>query len=224
MSIRENTMTLKPTFMLALCLTLTSGAWAQNQDVNDKKFCGSGFTEKLVPEAPLGCQMADSCKTHDICYGKCDPGGSKYGSDYCKKSEFSMHRMKEKIACDQKFYASIDQQNNGRWQCRALGGMYAAAVVIAGQGPFNGKPMPPSAMADLIETSQSSGEAINKFQSLAHLSQQGKLDLSQIRRDGSVLRVQPQPILLSTGMSNADLKKMLGADFKKQRGFIGSEK
>ena len=69
--------------------------------------CGSGFTEAFVPEQRFGCKMAQACKAHDICYGACDPGASKQGSDdYCKRSEFSAERVATKQACDTQFWST----------------------------------------------------------------------------------------------------------------------
>lgn len=149
--------------------------------------CGSGFTEVFVPEQMFGCDMAEACNAHDICYGKCSPGGSKEGSGYCKQSEFSAERVAAKQACDRQLFWDIAKTNGNKWQCRAIGGFYTAAVVMAGQGPFNGKPMSPQAMKSLIETSTTPEEATAKFNALALEAKAGHLDLSKLQREGVLI-------------------------------------
>lgn len=43
-------------------------------------YCGSGFTQYLVPDDVAGCSLSEACRLHDICYGRCDKDGDLYGS------------------------------------------------------------------------------------------------------------------------------------------------
>lgn len=174
----------KFTSLLALVLCCAGAA------AGDRKFCGSGWTENLVPDEIGGCKMAEACKVHDICYGKCDPGGSKYGSDYCKKSEFSLARIKAKMQCDKTFAADIKAANPGNGACSAIAAIYMKGVQIGGQGPFNGRPMSPQAVLDLATTSKSSDEAANKAGALFRLAGQGKVDLSTATAVDQALTIQ----------------------------------
>jgi hypothetical protein len=171
--------------------------------------CGSSFTEDFVPEQMFGCKMAEACKAHDICYGACDPGGSKHGTDYCKQNEFSGERVAAKQACDTQFFWAIAKTNGNKWQCRAVGVIYTAAVAIAGQGPFNGKPMPPQAMKALVETSATPEEAMSKFKALALEAKSKQLDLSQLQRKGKTITATE--LQANTAQNGATLQLQRGA-------------
>ncbi|MFM2075116.1 MAG: hypothetical protein RJB34_1421 [Pseudomonadota bacterium] len=168
-------------------------------------YCGSGLTESFVPEQMFGCKMSDACKAHDICYGACDPGGIKEGTDYCKQSEFSPERVAGKQACDTQLFWDISKANGNKWQCRALGGIYTTAVVIAGQGPFNGKPMPPQALKALVETSATPEEAQSKFKDLALQAKANQLDLSGLQRKGNTITV---PALQTSPAKNSAMLEL----------------
>lgn len=150
--------------------------------VNDRKHCGSKFTEPLVPEKLFGCEMAEACKKHDICYGKCDPGGKFFGTPYCQLSEFSLVRLQAKSACDHQLLSDIDKNNGGNWVCKGLGTIYASAVVIVGQGPFNGRKIPLETMTEMVLVSNGFDELKTRTTTLATLSQQGLVDLHQPSR------------------------------------------
>ncbi len=175
-------MNLVHTLLLATIGLMLSVATYAADPKGQQKYCGSGFTEKLVPEAPFGCQMSGACKAHDACYGKCDEGGELFGKPYCLQSEFSATRIKAKLACESKFYSDIDKSNEGRWSCKGLGALYVAAVGIGGQGPFNGRQIQLASMEDLILTSNSTAEIKLKTVSVISLSQKGLIDLQQMKR------------------------------------------
>lgn len=172
-----------------LCAALLVSPWATAQPLANENtqngHCGSGFTERFVPDQMFGCDMAQACKTHDVCYGVCGPHGSMRGSAYCKQSELSPERVATKNKCDDQFRSDISKINNGK--CDAIASIYTLAVRLFGQGPFNGKPMPPQAMRDLIETSSTPDEAVTKFKALATEAKAGKLDLSQLKRQGDAI-------------------------------------
>lgn len=169
-------------FVACLLATIAANNASAVDVLQDRKYCGSGFTEKLVPEAPFGCDMSEACKAHDACYSKCDPGGELHGKPYCLKSEFSIVRLRAKAACERQFYANIDRINNGKWACKGLGAVYVAAVAVAGQGPFNGRPMQHAGMEDLILTSNGIDELKTKTSTMASLSQRGLVNLQKPRR------------------------------------------
>jgi hypothetical protein len=180
--------------LLTVIFSFAISAFAQQTDAPEqKKYCGSGFTERLVPEAPFGCQMSNACKAHDMCYSKCDEGGTLFGQPYCTKSEFSSIRLEAKLACESDFYNNIARDNNGRWVCKGLGAVYVAAVAVAGQGPFNGLPMQRASIEDLIMTSNTIEEIKSKTTTISVLSQKGEIDLHQIRRVQD--RIEFSPIL-----------------------------
>jgi hypothetical protein len=188
-------------------LTFAVSVLAQPVQIEQRKYCGSGFTEKLVPEAPFGCQMAEACKAHDACYSKCDPGGDLYGKPYCTKSEFSTIRLKAKLACEATFYRNIDQANDGRWACKGLGAVYVAAVAVVGQGPFNGRRIQLASMEELILTSNGLEEIKLKTSTAAAWSQRGLVDLQQMKRVQDRIEFAP---LLKGGIivdPKLDLKK-----------------
>lgn len=194
-------------FLAIVLLTSAVSVWAQPVQIEQRKYCGSGFTEKLVPEAPFGCQMAEACKAHDACYSKCDPGGDLYGKPYCTKSEFSTIRLKAKLACEANFYKNIDQANDGRWVCKGLGALYVAAVAVVGQGPFNGRQIQLASMEDLILTSNSLEEIKLKTSTAATWSQKGLIDLQQMKRVQDRIEFAP---VLEDGIAigpKLDLKK-----------------
>jgi len=205
---------------LSLCVHALIPAQAQTGGVSaaDKDYCGSGFTEKWVPDQLFGCKMTNACQAHDVCYGKCDPGGSRYATPYCQKSEFSVPRFLAKMTCDGDFLSAIAEANKNQWQCNALAGIYTTAVVFGGQGPFNGRPISNESLKDLVETSVGPAEAIAKFTELAKLSQYNQIDLSRIQRKGSeleVLTLTPQTVsptgsfLLPKGMKDIDIKGLM---------------
>jgi hypothetical protein len=188
-------------------LTSAVSVWAQPVQIEQRKYCGSGFTEKLVPEAPFGCQMAEACKAHDACYSKCDPGGDLYGKPYCTRSEFSTMRLKAKLACEANFYKNIDKANDGRWACKGLGAVYVAAVAVVGQGPFNGRRIQLASMEELILTSNGLEEIKLKTSTAAAWSQRGLVDLQQMKRVQDRIEFAP---LLKDGIivgPKLDLKK-----------------
>ena len=202
---------------LAAALSATDSSAVE--DLENRKYCGSGFTEKLVPDAPFGCDMSQACKSHDACYSKCDKGGSLYGQPYCLNSKFSLVRQNAKIACEKQFYADIDRNNKGRWACKGLGGVYVAAVAVLGQGPFNGKKLPLAEMADLVLTSNDVTEIGTKMNAMATLSQRGLIDLQKPKRIGDQLifdqllkdgQLVAPKIYFNKGAQRNELKKIQG--------------
>ena len=165
--------------LMMLCqATVISEAVGQT---NSPKYCGSGITSKIVPDNFMGCKFSDACKAHDVCYGKCDPGGEKYGSDYCKNSEFSFERIMAKLQCDTDLGESIKKINIESKRCSVFGGAYSAAVIVAGQGPFNGQIISPDNLNKLMETSKSSDELEQKLLKYYGMEDKKLGDLSQVQ-------------------------------------------
>ena len=185
------------------------------QPAGERKYCGSGWNRNLVPDNIAGCELAQACKAHDVCYGKCDPGGALEGSDYCKLPESSPERTLAKQKCDEALLADIKAANPNKPVCTRVGRVYAAAVRKLGQGPFNGRPMSNQAMFDLARTSGSDHEAADKAATLFDLAEQGKVDLSSATATKQALTVKKldpltsQPkgeLVLKKGMSQSQLK------------------
>jgi hypothetical protein len=177
--------------LLLILFTLSTYARAADGEKTNKH-CGSGFTESFIPEGILGCKFSLACKAHDTCYGVCDAGGSKFGTPYCLLSELSAERVRAKNLCDRRFFDDIDSQNNSKTLCRSIGAIYTAAVVLAGQGPFNGRPIPPNVLRNIALSSSSPSEAAAKTIELAKLGQTGIVDFSQVTLKDNFLQV---PIL-----------------------------
>lgn len=191
-------------FILVVAFTFFSGLCLAQASVDSKKYCGSGLTEKIVPDNFMGCKFSDACKAHDVCYGGCDPGGKRYGSDYCKKSEASLERMKTKLICDAALGKTIAKINEGNATCKVFGGLYSAAVIIAGQGPFNGRQISEDQLRALVESSKSAYEVERKILNLYNLDEKGLVDLSQIK-------VSKETITLSS-LSQRERAIVIGSD------------
>lgn len=151
-------------------------------------YCGSGATNPLVPENFLGCEFSNACEAHDICYSKCDPGGSMHGSAYCGLSESSPERVAAKAKCDDVFRDQIIAINRGKKICEVFAGLYRRAVVVAGQGPFNGREISPEVLKSIVERSNTPEEAGNIYDALIGLSDSGVISADEITVRWGVIR------------------------------------
>jgi hypothetical protein len=152
-----------------------------------RKACGSGFTSALVPDSIGGCQFKAACEAHDMCYGACEVGGSKFGTSYCGLNEISIARLAAKQQCDIQFYEDIAKNNGDSLVCRSLGGIYLVGVALGGQGPFNGRPAAPGLMLAIAQNSDSKEDASAKFELLAAAAQSKTIDINSIQlRDGAL--------------------------------------
>lgn len=180
---------------LAILLTLIASSLSVSLAYadNNKTYCGSGLTTILVPDNALGCNFAEACKAHDKCYGKCDKNGELVGSEYCGKSEFSKERIASKQQCDNQLQADIKSINQGNPKCDILAGIYKTAVKILGQGPFNGKPMPPDMINNIVNSSKTPEEAGEKFETLNYLILDNVIDPTQVKFEDKQISVQTLP-------------------------------
>lgn len=151
-------------------------------------YCGSGATNALVPENFMGCEFSNACKAHDVCYSKCDPGGSMHGSAYCGLSESSPERVAAKAECDDRFRDDIIAINRDRKICKIFAGIYRRAVVIAGQGPFNGLVISPEVLQSIVERSATPGEAESIYDALISLSDDGIISAEDITVRRGIIR------------------------------------
>src|SRR6476469_4996077 len=208
---------------LLLLLSMLVGSVCA-QTVGDQKYCGTSWTGNVVPDKIAGCELAQACKAHDICYGKCDPGGALAGTPYCGLSELSPERIAAKRKCDVALFQDIRQTNPGKSACTNIGVIYAVGVILGGQGPFNGKPMSPMAMKQIAESSLDPAEAAYKAALLFNLAGQGKADLSAIEAEPTGVTVATKnaalpgqaagKVTLDKGMSIQQLQGLSAAASK----------
>ena len=50
-------------------------------------YCGSGFTQYLVPDDVAGCSLSEACRLHDICYGRCDRTATSTAAPTARKAK-----------------------------------------------------------------------------------------------------------------------------------------
>lgn len=148
-------------------------------------FCGSGPTDPMVPESVAGCEMTLACKAHDACYARCDPGGDMHGTVYCGLSEWSPQRRAAKKLCDDKLLIDAVEMNKGDAKCKYVGAIYRRAVILLGQGPFNGRVVKNSDLLQIIERSASPEQAADIWETLQIASQNGIIDPERIWFDQS---------------------------------------
>jgi hypothetical protein len=175
--------------LLPLLLLVAGIACAQTP--GEQKYCGTSWTGNIVPDKVAGCELAQACKAHDVCYGKCDPGGALAGTPYCGLKESSPERREAKRKCDDALFIDIRMNNPGKHLCSNIAAIYAVGVILGGQGPFNGRPMSPLAMRQIAESSLDPAEAAFKAAVLFNLAGQGKADLS-------ALQASPQGVTVTT--------------------------
>ena len=202
------------TIVMLLLLAFAPTSWTQGEEFAAKrKYCGSGLTANIVPDHLLGCEMSAACKVHDACYGRCDPEGDQYGSQYCTKSELSISRLTSKAQCDAQFLAQIRKDNPDKVVCAALGGAYTGAVVVLGQGPFNGRTVSPESLVNIAVTSSSPEDAREKAFILVEAHLKGTIDLNSSRVTSGALAIQGiVPTLVPKKLSGkqlTDLKRKL---------------
>lgn len=104
--------------------------------------CGAanGWSSKLVPnKALLGyCQFEDSCKKHDVCYGRCLEGGELFGQPECNDAPGSPAKKQRQMLCDAALGADIVAFNKGKPVCSFYSSLYQWAVEQFGQNSFSG--------------------------------------------------------------------------------------
>ena len=163
------------TLGMPLIFSLVEPALAENIAEQKRTYCGSGWTESIVPDKFAGCELTEACRLHDICYGRCDPDGDLYGSAYCELSEQSEARKMSKQQCDQRLHDDIAAQNKSNRVCSGIGSFYQYVVKKVGQGPFNGREQLPLYL-QVYDSSGSAIEANRKFDAIVTMKQRGLLE------------------------------------------------
>ena len=152
-------------------------------------YCGSGATDSLVPEGMFGCTFTEACRAHDVCYGKCDPGGALHGSEYCGLGELSPQRIAARRSCDNRLREDIIRLNANRPLCRKMAGVYRGAVVLAGQGPFNGREVSLETLRRIVEHSPTPEHAEALYTTIVQLTQEGRMSADAITWDQGRMRI-----------------------------------
>jgi hypothetical protein len=200
-------------FVLSFVCSFTLSGVVFAQAASSQTYCGSGFTEQFVPDRFIGCDFSEACKAHDICYGRCDKGGDRFGTAYCAQSEQSPERVAAKKTCDENFRQAIIKANPGKSRCEKFAGLYAGVVGVFGQGPFNGK-VPPAALDKIVANSNTTGEIRVKTETLLRLERDKKIDLTKAELTGRdlVIRVRSE-----TEPNAPDRKVILRAGDSKEK-------
>ena len=110
-------------------------------------WCGSGWTEWLVPDKPAGYDFSECCRKHDFCY---DGKNDDYGNDQCWKLQEDCDRefyecMKE--VCSQEKddeynrympeYPDQEYLGRSRSECERMAKDYKKGVDMFGRKPFD---------------------------------------------------------------------------------------
>lgn len=181
------------TLVIAALLCMAGGVSPANElpqaTPQPKGFCGSGATDPLVPEDMFGCTFTDACRAHDVCYGKCDPGGVLHGSEYCGLGELSPQRIAARRACDNRLRDDIVAANGNRMACRKMAGIYRVAVIGFGQGPFNGREVSPETLRQIVEHSPTPEHAEALYATILKLTQEGLMSPDTITVDRGRMRI-----------------------------------
>lgn len=189
---------MQPSSILAVCallfFSLTGPVLAASIAEEKATYCGSGWTERIVPDNLAGCVLTEACRLHDICYGRCDPDGDLYGSTYCSLSEKSEARQMSKQHCDQRLHDDITALNNSNGFCTGVASFYQYIVKKLGQGPFNGHEQLPLYL-QVYESSGSEVEANRKFEAILTMERRGLL------KPEESIRIESQNIIVPLNRS-----------------------
>lgn len=176
-------------FGISLISWLAAPVFAASIAEEKATFCGSGWSEALVPDNVAGCVLTEACRLHDICYGRCDPGGDLHGSNYCSLGEDSEARQMSKKQCDQRLHDDIAALNDNRKLCSGVGSFYQYVVSRLGQGPFNGREQLPLYLL-IYESSGSELEANKKFEAVLTLERRGLI------KSGQTIQVENEDVIV----------------------------
>lgn len=99
--------------------------------------CGSGRMDFLVPNKTWlsQCQFEASCKSHDICYGKCLEGGALQSNPTCN---VQADKQRRRAVCDTALQKDIIADNPGKPVCSMYASLYRVAVQSLGESFFHG--------------------------------------------------------------------------------------
>lgn len=93
--------------------------------------CGPKGWGWLVPDKmPISdCNFEEACRKHDLCWGKCLPGGLFAGLPMCNDPVSKKQRQKR---CDEKLKRDIKVENGQRTICSVYASIYKLAVSAGG--------------------------------------------------------------------------------------------
>lgn len=114
-------------------------AWCELPLALQTNGCGAkhGWSAILVPNSTVitGCKFESSCNQHDICYGKCLPGGTLFGQLTC---DDPVAKAARRETCDLNLRENIAQENADKRVCGMYASLYHWAVVKYGESAFHG--------------------------------------------------------------------------------------
>lgn len=124
-------------FLTVLVIVIATPSLADDLPNNLPNGCGTSGWGSVVPDQSLitGCRFKEACDQHDICYGRCLPGGTLFGQNTCSDQKAKIER---RTGCDSALYVDIASLNDDRAMCRAYGALYRWAVIRFGKDAFHG--------------------------------------------------------------------------------------
>jgi hypothetical protein len=116
----------------------SSGSFADPLPANVTNGCGTAGWGAIVPDKTLftRCRLAEACDRHDVCYGRCLPGGDLNGQQATCTDQAA--KDARRAVCDSNLYTDIAATNNDRPVCKAYGVLYRWAVKRFGKDHFHG--------------------------------------------------------------------------------------
>ena len=211
-------------FFLAL-IAFSSGGLLHAQTAQPNG-CGSNFSQYIVPDRLLGCEMKASCDAHDVCYGRCisaeqiandqvcfyrtcETRGANAGKSVCSRME--LQKMKQarddrRLGCDEKFFDHIKENNSSKAVCRVIGKVYRKGVKVLGNSSFFGTTVAVERLSDQERAAYKT--ALNEFFLNANESEIIALEL-ELERGGNGLDLS-KPIRYDKGT-----KKLLNSNLDK---------
>jgi hypothetical protein len=120
-----------------LVFLIATPAFAFDLPANVPNGCGTSDWGAVVPDKSFitRCRFKEACDQHDVCYGRCLPGGTLFGQSTCADQKA---RSERRIGCDSALYSDIASLNEDRIICRAYGSLYRWAVIRFGEDAFHG--------------------------------------------------------------------------------------
>lgn len=123
--------------LTVIVLMIATPSFATDLPNNLPNGCGTSGWGAVVPDQSFitGCRFKDACDRHDVCYGRCLPGGTLFGQSTCTDEK---ERIERRTGCDSALYSDIASLNDDRAICGAYGALYRWAVIRFGKNAFHG--------------------------------------------------------------------------------------
>lgn len=140
--------------------------------------CGTGWNRYLVPDSipVLQCDLHTACNSHDVCYAKCETtlegdceyrrcrkDGDLQGNAKCKTDLrlqlLNAKAVERRLQCDISLAKDIQDNNSGKWVCKAFALIYREAVKNWGEDAFLGA----SQAGEISQSRESYEAAIKEF-------------------------------------------------------------